>query len=34
VILTPQDPYTRELRAASPDPDKHFATAGSHGGAQ
>ena len=34
VILNPQDPYTRELRAASPDPDKHFATADSHGGAQ
>lgn len=27
VILNPQDPYTRELRAASPDPEKHFATA-------
>jgi peptide/nickel transport system ATP-binding protein len=25
VILNPQDPYTRELRAASPDPEKHFA---------
>ena len=25
VILRPQDPYTRELRAASPDPEKHFA---------
>ncbi|WP_295014761.1 ABC transporter ATP-binding protein [uncultured Microbacterium sp.] len=24
VILDPQDPYTRELRAASPDPEKHF----------
>ena len=24
VILRPQDPYTQELRAASPDPDKHF----------
>ena len=24
VILRPQDPYTRELRAASPDPEKHF----------
>ncbi|OZB79620.1 MAG: dipeptide/oligopeptide/nickel ABC transporter ATP-binding protein [Microbacterium sp. 14-71-5] len=24
VILNPQDPYTRELRAASPDPEKHF----------
>jgi len=30
VILRPQDPYTRELRAASPDPEKHFAaTSGS-----
>jgi len=25
VILRPQDPYTQELRAASPDPDRHFA---------
>lgn len=25
VILRPQDPYTRELRAASPDPENHFA---------
>ncbi|WP_223624474.1 ABC transporter ATP-binding protein [Microbacterium sp. EST19A] len=25
VILNPQHPYTRELRAASPDPEKHFA---------
>lgn len=33
VILTPQDPYTRELRAASPDPEKHFAAAASNGGA-
>ncbi|CAH0257210.1 Oligopeptide transport ATP-binding protein OppF [Microbacterium oxydans] len=36
VILTPQDPYTRELRAASPDPEKHFAAASgstSNGGA-
>ncbi|RDV44184.1 ABC transporter ATP-binding protein [Leifsonia sp. ku-ls] len=24
VILRPQDPYTRELRAASPDPETHF----------
>jgi len=24
VILRPQDPYTRELRAASPDPEQHF----------
>ncbi|MBN9189688.1 peptide/nickel transport system ATP-binding protein [Salana multivorans] len=35
VILHPQDPYTRELRAASPDPEKHFASASrDHGGAQ
>ncbi|MDR2323761.1 MAG: ATP-binding cassette domain-containing protein [Microbacterium sp.] len=27
VILNPQDPYTRELRAASPDPEKHFGRA-------
>ena len=33
VILNPQDPYTRELRAASPDPEKHFAAAASNGGA-
>ncbi|KJL31147.1 ABC transporter ATP-binding protein [Microbacterium oxydans] len=36
VILTPQDPYTRELRAASPDPEKHFAASSgstSNGGA-
>jgi ABC-type glutathione transport system ATPase component len=26
VILTPQDPYTRELRAASPDPERFFAS--------
>lgn len=26
VILRPQHPYTRELRAASPDPEKHFAS--------
>ena len=26
VILTPQDPYTRELRAASPDPESFFAS--------
>ena len=33
VILRPQDPYTQELRAASPDPDKHFASAsGTAGG--
>ncbi|MGO1384096.1 MAG: ABC transporter ATP-binding protein [Arachnia sp.] len=25
VILHPQDPYTKSLRDASPDPDKHFA---------
>ena len=24
VILRPRDPYTRELRAASPDPEQHF----------
>ena len=24
VILRPKDPYTRELRAASPDPEAHF----------
>lgn len=35
VILRPQNPYTKELRAASPDPDKHFASASSIlGGAQ
>ncbi|MFF7291189.1 ABC transporter ATP-binding protein [Microbacterium sp. NPDC008134] len=38
VILDPQDPYTRELRAASPDPEKHFASASAsaspNGGAQ
>ena len=33
VILDPQDPYTRALRAASPDPEKHFASAASNGGA-
>ena len=27
VILRPQNPYTQELRAASPDPDTHFAHA-------
>jgi ABC-type glutathione transport system ATPase component len=32
VILNPQDPYTRELRSASPDPDKFFAQAASTGG--
>ncbi|CAD5137798.1 Dipeptide/oligopeptide/nickel ABC transporter ATP-binding protein [Microbacterium sp. Nx66] len=34
VILDPQDPYTRALRAASPDPEKHFASAASNGGAR
>ncbi|UCR88829.1 ABC transporter ATP-binding protein [Mycetocola spongiae] len=29
VILNPQHEYTRALRDASPDPDKHFATPGS-----
>ncbi|MCK2023046.1 ATP-binding cassette domain-containing protein [Microbacterium sp. kSW2-24] len=33
VILNPQDPYTRKLRAASPDPEKHFASASANGGA-
>ncbi|MFC9919623.1 ABC transporter ATP-binding protein [Agromyces binzhouensis] len=34
VILNPQHPYTQELRAASPDPDAHFASAsGIDGGA-
>jgi len=34
VILRPQNPYTQELRAASPDPDNHFAPAtGTFGGA-
>ena len=28
VILTPQNPYTQELRAASPDPERHFAAGG------
>ncbi|AQP48344.1 dipeptide/oligopeptide/nickel ABC transporter ATP-binding protein [Tessaracoccus aquimaris] len=32
VILNPQDPYTRELRAASPDPEKHFAHLSHEGG--
>jgi len=27
VILRPQNPYTQELRAASPDPESHFASA-------
>ncbi|CAH0123234.1 ATP-binding cassette domain-containing protein [Microbacterium sp. Bi121] len=31
VILRPQDPYTQELRAASPDPERFFATTGSAG---
>lgn len=26
VILRPQNPYTQELRAASPDPERHFAS--------
>ena len=34
VILNPQNPYTRELRAASPDPDRFFAAHGTHGGAR
>ncbi|NCT90320.1 ABC transporter ATP-binding protein [Cellulomonas sp. APG4] len=35
VILRPQDPYTRELRAASPDPEKHFGSvSGALGGAR
>jgi ABC-type glutathione transport system ATPase component len=34
VILRPQDPYTQRLRAASPDPERHFASApGISGGA-
>jgi ABC-type glutathione transport system ATPase component len=33
VILNPQNAYTSELRAASPDPDKHFALPSSPGGA-
>jgi len=34
VILRPQNPYTQELRAASPDPERHFASApGIPGGA-
>ena len=27
VILNPRDPYTKSLREASPDPEKHFAQA-------
>ena len=35
VILRPQDPYTQELRAASPDPERFFASAGpAEGGAR
>ncbi|MGO2748109.1 ABC transporter ATP-binding protein [Microbacterium sp.] len=37
VILRPQDPYTQELRAASPDPERFFAASsgtGSAGGAR
>ncbi|WP_144794383.1 ABC transporter ATP-binding protein [Microbacterium paludicola] len=34
VILRPQNPYTQELRAASPDPERHFAAAGEWGGAR
>jgi ABC-type glutathione transport system ATPase component len=35
VILRPQNPYTQELRAASPDPERHFASApGISGGAR
>lgn len=35
VILRPVHAYTRELRAASPDPDRHFSSAGSDlGGAR
>jgi ABC-type glutathione transport system ATPase component len=33
VILRPTDPYTRELRAASPDPERHFAST-TNGGAR
>jgi ABC-type glutathione transport system ATPase component len=32
VILRPQNPYTRELRAASPDPERYFAGAASTAG--
>ncbi|WAC66123.1 ATP-binding cassette domain-containing protein [Agrococcus sp. SL85] len=34
VILRPQHPYTQELRAASPDPERHFAGTGTQGGAR
>lgn len=35
VILRPQNPYTQELRSASPDPERHFASAtGILGGAR
>lgn len=35
VILRPQDPYTQELRAASPDPERFFASTGAaEGGAR
>ncbi|MFS0866739.1 ABC transporter ATP-binding protein [Microbacterium sp. 179-B 1A2 NHS] len=35
VILRPRNPYTQELRAASPDPERHFASApGISGGAR
>ena len=34
VILRPQDPYTQELRAASPDPERHFASTSALGGAR
>ena len=26
-VLNPRDPYTKSLREASPDPEKHFAQA-------
>jgi len=34
VILRPQHPYTRQLRAASPDPERHFAAVSATGGAR
>ena len=34
VILRPTDPYTRELRAASPDPEKFFASKSGTGGGE